>query len=270
VKRGVRGPRTRVARAPRRGVRHARGPSVSFELGRAYPKVGSCELPRASRPVMRSIDVCTPKPFQLEHSYFVASQRDDPSRREAFQRQPKVIHVPKPRGFVLVLAERLLCEPQPHRSSEDARSCCGHPLARGRRIRTRPGRVCVSRAGSHFGDRAVLVGRRFLPPHGTVSVRLWHSCRLLFLAGWAPHFSEHRASIQRPPRSVPRGPREKACALPIRNAFPLQPSLAARTSQKLERTRVTFLEQRHSRDEDGRSSKNHLPFAGGVLARLRD
>lgn len=93
-----------VARAPRRGVRHARGPSVSFELGRACPKVDSFELPRASRPVMRPIDVCTPKPFQIEHSYFVVSQRDDPSRKKPFSTIPRVIHVPEPCGSVLVLA----------------------------------------------------------------------------------------------------------------------------------------------------------------------
>jgi len=104
VKRGVRGSRTMVARAPRRGVRHARGPSVSFELGRACPKVDSFELPRASRPVMRPIDVCTPKPFQIEHSYFVVSQRDDPSRKKPFSTIPRVIHVPEPCGSVLVLA----------------------------------------------------------------------------------------------------------------------------------------------------------------------
>lgn len=50
------------------------------------------------------------------------------------------------------------------------------------------------------------------------------------------------------------------------------PSAAATRSEyepKLEPTRVTFFGERHSRDEDGRSSKNHLPFANGVLARLR-
>jgi len=31
---------------------------------------------------MRPIDFCTPKPLQLEHPCFVASQRSDPSRRE--------------------------------------------------------------------------------------------------------------------------------------------------------------------------------------------
>jgi hypothetical protein len=142
VKRGVRGPRTMVARAPRRCVRHARAPSVSFELGRAYPKVGSCELPRASRPVMRPIDVCTPKPFQIEHSYFVASQRDDPSRKKPFSTIPRVIHVPKPCGSVLVLAVVLFREAR--RSSEDARRV--HQEARGRLTRTRPGRARVSRA----------------------------------------------------------------------------------------------------------------------------
>jgi len=66
VRRRFESSRTVFARSPRYPVRHARC-GDSFELGRACPWC-AWKRPWASRPAMRPIDFCTPKPFPLEHS----------------------------------------------------------------------------------------------------------------------------------------------------------------------------------------------------------
>jgi len=75
--------------------------------------------------------------------------------------------------------------------------------------------------------RCLLGGVVFLRAR-SVSDRLWHPCRLLFLDRRAPRFSESRALIQRPPRPVPRVPRERRALL-----RPGMPSICSRHTQRV-------------------------------------
>jgi len=88
---------------------------------------------------MRPIDFCTPKPFQLEHSCSVASQRSDRIPCDAFQRSPEGHSRPGALRLRARPRERLLrVLPRP---SEDARS--RHREARGRPMQTRLGRTAL-------------------------------------------------------------------------------------------------------------------------------
>jgi len=88
---------------------------------------------------MRPIDFCTPKPFQLEHSCFAASQRSDRIPCDAFRQtlegrsRPGTFRLrARPRERLL----RVLLRP-----SEDARS--RQREARGRPMQTRLGRTAL-------------------------------------------------------------------------------------------------------------------------------
>src|SRR5580658_9581333 len=111
---------------------------------------------------MRPIDFCTPKPFQLEHSYFVVSQRyDRPVRFASFVTlRPRVALVPEPCGSVLVHAN--VCSSRAaspvRRRANQAPGGSGPPDA------NEAGGNHASRRGSHFGDRTVFTRWRFLPP----------------------------------------------------------------------------------------------------------
>jgi len=111
---------------------------------------------------MRPIDFCTPKPFQLEHSYSVVSQRyDRPVRCASFVAlRPRVALVPESCGSVLVHAN--VCSSRAaspvRRRANQAPGGSGPPDA------NEAGGNRASRRGSHFGDRMVLTRWRFLPP----------------------------------------------------------------------------------------------------------
>jgi len=124
---------------------------VSFELGRACSRGSLGSVPRASRPAMRSIDVCTPKPFQLEHSYFVASQRSGrPARCLAAP------HEDHPRSEALRLRAR-------SRERLSSRAALTRPRTSAHGYRqlgatgtNEAGERSVSRRSPHFGARPAL------------------------------------------------------------------------------------------------------------------
>jgi len=86
---------------------------------------------------MRPIDFCTPKPFQLEHSYVVASQRDDflATPCGAVREPPSYRSLAAPCSF----ARTSLSRAGPH----VRRRVIHHREARGRPMRTRPGRIAL-------------------------------------------------------------------------------------------------------------------------------
>jgi len=86
---------------------------------------------------MRPIDFCTPKHFQLEHPCSVASQRSAPDLREAFRRPRRARSRSEPCGSCSFT--RKVFFRAPLSPSEDARG--RHREARGRPMRTRPGRI---------------------------------------------------------------------------------------------------------------------------------
>jgi len=73
--------------------------------------------------------------------------------------------------------------------------------------------------------------------------RLWHPCRLLFPARPSSRFIEHRALVQRPPRPVPRGPRERRALL--RSGMPSVDSCYAQHARAGARSRPRNLLRDH-------------------------
>jgi hypothetical protein len=154
---------------------------------------------------MRPIDFCTPKPFQLEHSCSVASQRSDRTPCDAFQRSPE--------GHSRPGALRLRARPRERllrvllRPSEDARS--RHREARGRPMQTRlgrtalhgafptsaPGRSCARAFSSFVRESSPFASDTLVAS----SVSRWPG----------PVLPGSHAVARRPPRPVPRGPRER-------------------------------------------------------------
>jgi len=107
---------------------------------------------------MRPIDVCTSKPFQLEHSCVVVSQRDSrPARclaapHEDYPRSAALR--PRARPGERLFSRAVLTRPKT--SAHVHRTARGHPM------RTRLGRAPFSRRGSHFGARPALSRGVFL------------------------------------------------------------------------------------------------------------
>jgi len=108
---------------------------------------------------MRPIDVCTPKPFQLEHSCFVVSQRGcRPARRLATPPDDR------PRSDNLAAAVLVPAKVSFAACShvrERALTCTGKL---GAPDANEAGERSVSRRGSHFGARPVLSRGVILPP----------------------------------------------------------------------------------------------------------
>jgi len=155
---------------------------------------------------MRPIDFCTPKPFQLEHSCSVVSRRSDRPRPTRFFRCALFEGRSRPGALRLRARSReRLCRALPH-PSEDLRG--RHRSARGLPMRTRPGRISLhgriptsatgrcSRGGVFF--RRVKSNR---PPLAPLSPPPCRSPGFAFL--------RIQTVARRPPRPVPRGPRER-------------------------------------------------------------
>jgi len=179
---------------------------------------------------MRPIDVCTPKPFQLEHSCFVVSQRGWPTRALpcGIARGPPSFPTTlrSPCSFRRMSLSRTVIT-RPRTSAHVHREARGHPM------RTRLGRA-------PFHDEALTSasGRRsreaFLPLEESDSVRLWHPCRLLRPACLGPRFIGHQALFRRPPRPVSREPRERRAL--HRPRIPSTGSRSARPARAKTRT----------------------------------
>jgi len=185
---------------------------------------------------MRPIDFCTPKPFQLEHSCSAVSQRGDLRAMPCgtTRRPPSYRSLSTPCSFSANVSFRALLHP-----SGDER--CRYREARGRPIQNEAGENRASRRGSHFGDRTILTRRRFLPPCGVDTDRLWHPCRLL-LAACAGRVSSTRRLRLGGRQDRFRGGLVKG----VRFADPgcLPPTVAARTplAPKHERNHAAFIE----------------------------
>jgi hypothetical protein len=172
--------------------------SDSFALGRACPWLRNLR-PRASRPKMRPIDFCTLKPFPLEHPYFVASQRSGHSRATPFGAA---------RGS---LSSQNLSAPCSTTRTSVSRAALARPkTGRSRRLRAR-GRPTQTRLGG-----TTLHGALPTSAPGRSAVRALSSlvvdrCRTpLTPVSPPPSLSvETHATARRPPRSVPREPRER-------------------------------------------------------------
>jgi len=165
---------------------------------------------------MRSTDFCTPKPFHqstrgsrrfpsaapFAAAFGVASGR---SRPGAFRRRARPRERLDRRPFACCFFSSFPPGFPQGRRRNRASGSSGPPDA------NEAGEKCASRRASHFGAR-IFAHRGVVFPPANRSVRLWHSCRLLRLVrcGLA---SETLTRARRPPRPVPRGPRERR-ALP--------------------------------------------------------
>jgi hypothetical protein len=143
---------------------------------------------------------------------------------DALRHLTRTILVPKPCGSVLVPANvslRVPCSP-----------------VRGRAL-TRTGQLGANRYERGWGETRFTTGLSLRRPAGALerrrfflcekpdTDRLWHPCRLLLPARPGSRFLEHRALVGRPPRPVPRGPRERRALLRSR-----MPSIGSRRAQR--------------------------------------
>lgn len=157
---------------------------------------------------MRPIDVCTPKPFQLEHSCFVVSQRGCRlARRLATPHEDGPLSgslaatVPVPAN--VHFARRA-------RASEDERSRT--PGSSGPPDANEAGENSVFTTELSLRRSVGAPGRRDSSSASTPGTdRLWHPCRLLHSSSFAvgSRFIERQALVWRPPRPVLREPRER-------------------------------------------------------------
>jgi len=213
---------------------------------------------------MRPIDVCTSKPFQLEHSCFAVSQRSDRTRARSFDARPRAALVPEPRGSVLVRAKVFFCAPP--RPSGDER--CRHREARGRPMQTRPGRIAfhdaalTSATGRPRVAECSSAARGREPIASDAPVASSHS----------PHglaFLRELCAVWEAAKIGSAGASWKACALPTRSAFRRQSPRATRSRRSTNEPARPPSKLRRSRDEDRRSPKDRPPFTCGTLLRLR-
>jgi hypothetical protein len=155
---------------------------------------------------MRPIDFCTPKPFQLEHSCSAVSQRSDrPVRCASF--------VARHRGPLSSRNPSAPCSFA--RTSLFARS----PLVR-RRARQAPvgsgpsdaneaGENLASRRDSRFGDRRCSREGVFFRRVSSIPTAADTPVASSAPYAWLRFSSNLQAFARRPPRPVPRGPRER-------------------------------------------------------------
>jgi len=208
---------------------------------------------------MRPTDFCTPKQLRLEYPWLrrVPVQR---SHARALQRRPWMLSF---RGLRLVLtraASRRVPRSHP-KTGERA------PRGSGPLDASETGEDRVSRRDPHFSDRSMRSARlRFFRASDrstTSDIPVASSVRSLVDARCALD-----ARARRPPRSVPRGPRERRALL-----RPEMPSIArsfsatARTEARTDRG--AFVEIRRSRDEDCRAPNEPSPFRLEQPPRLR-
>jgi hypothetical protein len=157
---------------------------------------------------MRPIDFCTPKPSQLEHSCFAVSRRSG-HLAMPFGDRAKARSRPG--------AARLRARPRERLFSRAAppvrRRACRAPGSSGPPDANEAGENRASRRDSRFGNRTILTRRRFLPP---CEIETPIAAGTL-VASSAPFCTRRvfpfRARARRPPRPVPRGPRERRAHL---------------------------------------------------------
>jgi len=215
---------------------------------------------------MRPIDFCTPKPFPLEHSCFSSlpsAAIDFPCR--TFRRLPEDRSRSGTSRLRAHPRQRLLgALPRP---SEDARS--RHREARAARCRRDWGE-------SRFTARFPL--RRPVPTCGAAfssASREGYRSPLTPLSPppssstWAAFWGESHVLARRPPRPVPRGPRERRAH--SRSGVSSIGSRCAHLARAEARTkpRLVHRSRRRSRDEDRRASMNRPPFTTRGPLRLR-
>jgi len=214
---------------------------------------------------MRPIDFCTPKPFPLEHSC---------SRRFPAQR--------------LVPARGLSALARVSPSSRSlAAPCSSTPASslacRSARPKTREpgtGRLGATRCRRDWGEprfTARFPLRRSALDHATAFssvTRQGYRSPLTPLSpppgswAWAA-FGESHALARRPPRPVPRRPRERRAHSRSRVSSVGSRDAHCARAEARTKPRLVHRSRRPSRDEDGRASMNRPPFATGGLLRLR-
>jgi len=185
---------------------------------------------------MRPTDFCTPKPFQLEHSCFASSQRGSLGfSRDVFRRPVETARPPSSRALRLVPSRATVffarCFARP-KTAERGTGWLGPPDARRGWGESRfTTRIPLRRA---MGERA----EAYCSSARHRTRHLWHPCRLL-RARVEGRSHDSLAFARRPPRPVPRGPRE---------------------GRALPRSKVPSVGSRHAHPAAPKRGRNHAAF----------
>jgi len=164
------------------------------------------------------------------------------------------------------LVDALVPRLAPRAHSHDVASCgrsrpetkAGHRRARGRSMRVRPGKIAFHGATLTLATRSMRHVRRNSSARGTERIPL---TSLSPPPSWRlSNGVAVDARARRPPRPVPRGPRERR-ALPRSEMPSIVRSFAATARAEARTDRGAFVHIRRSRDEDCRTQTNRPPFA---------
>jgi hypothetical protein len=238
-------------------VRSHRARVRSFELDRVFPRAIARSW--ASRSLMRPTDFCTPKLLVTR----VPVLRRFPALRSharALQRRPWMLSF---RGLRLVpthTASR--CVPAARPRARDRAPRGSGPLDA-----SETGENRVSRRDPHFDDHWMRCARRDSSARtirAAISDIPVASSEHSLFESWL----RFGASARRPPRSVPRGPRERR-ALPRSKMSSIARSRSLSPAPKRDQPERPSFETRRSRDEDRHLSNEPSPFRRVRPSRFR-